>query len=929
MPNFDPLALKIFVSSPGDVGQERAIAREIISGMANEPLLRGKVMLEPVDYAHPSASTPMEARTAPQASVNEFKGCPADCDLTIVILWSRLGSPARGVDGTRYTSGTVWEYENALTGRGPVWVYRRTTEPMMAVNDPKADEKRAQYGAVQTFFERFSDAEGALTGGFTRYDKPEEFGRLLHQHLEAFIGKRLETLTPDPSRPAQTGPVVPYLVPHMPRPYTVVGRERVLAKMWRAISAGQNCSLVFLAGVGKTTAAVELLRRRKDDVLTEFPGGVLWADIGRHLQLQVQLRSWAQALGVPSWQLAAATSDDDFKRLVSEALGQRRALMVLDDVWQAADALQMMELGPQCVSIVTTRLKRVAEELSAEENVTRVDELGEEDGLKLLREIAPHAVGSDPAAARALVSSVQGLPLALVLAARFLKRESGDRDPDRIREAFETLRQAGSLPPGEDRGVREIIDVSVAALHSDAARRTLENLSIFRPKPHRITKAMAHEVCDAPNASLYELSDMGLIESCGDGDYSMHRIVTEYAREKLPAERRRDLHRRALAWYGAQLSDDVKGDPDAYLDWYRYEQPEWQATKDAWLYHLAASGDEIGSTLAFLRVYFDAFWWWGYYQQFPFCERMIREWSARDVGPGQRDGLRQLAAFSRAYPAGREKHVDPARWKTVREALDHLRRALKLEGSFDTIAGIDSRRVRAYTDFFLAEAFNYGEGDFRNGLALYRDAHDELVTLSDLWSAAYVSYYMGQVLLERGDADAARRQAEIGLDEAHEEAPLSKRDPELLAHHWRLLGDARLARGEVQSALASMKRSAFYAFAFQAIPKSADTYTVAFYCEITQRIAASVSTLLDEQPAAGMRLAKGLQAAWGPWWERHERLERTELTQLRRGDIRWLVRCLFPVVPPEEEVSVTGAEFALQVREVIEPLRTAAGIRAN
>lgn len=59
----------------------------------------------------------MSVAETPQASVNRYSGRPADCDLTIVILWSKLGTRLpenvkRG-DGTRYESGTVWELEDA------------------------------------------------------------------------------------------------------------------------------------------------------------------------------------------------------------------------------------------------------------------------------------------------------------------------------------------------------------------------------------------------------------------------------------------------------------------------------------------------------------------------------------------------------------------------------------------------------------------------------------------------------------------------------------------------------------------------------------------------------------------------------------------------------------------------------------------------
>lgn len=42
MPAKAPLHLRIFISSPGDVGDERRLARQIIDALPREPAYRGK-----------------------------------------------------------------------------------------------------------------------------------------------------------------------------------------------------------------------------------------------------------------------------------------------------------------------------------------------------------------------------------------------------------------------------------------------------------------------------------------------------------------------------------------------------------------------------------------------------------------------------------------------------------------------------------------------------------------------------------------------------------------------------------------------------------------------------------------------------------------------------------------------------------------------
>jgi hypothetical protein len=110
-----PLTLRVFLSSPGDVAEERRLAREVMETLEAGHLLRDKVRFDIVAWDDVHAAAPMNGRDTPQASVNRYSGRPADCDLTLVILWSRVGTPlppdVSRSDGTRYASGTVGEYE--------------------------------------------------------------------------------------------------------------------------------------------------------------------------------------------------------------------------------------------------------------------------------------------------------------------------------------------------------------------------------------------------------------------------------------------------------------------------------------------------------------------------------------------------------------------------------------------------------------------------------------------------------------------------------------------------------------------------------------------------------------------------------------------------------------------------------------------------
>ena len=72
----------------------------------------------------------MLANRAGQVSVNQAMALPSECDIVVVVLWSRLGKPFE-IGGRRWASGTEWEYEDAANApsKPDILVYRCTAEP--------------------------------------------------------------------------------------------------------------------------------------------------------------------------------------------------------------------------------------------------------------------------------------------------------------------------------------------------------------------------------------------------------------------------------------------------------------------------------------------------------------------------------------------------------------------------------------------------------------------------------------------------------------------------------------------------------------------------------------------------------------------------------------------------------------------------------
>jgi formylglycine-generating enzyme required for sulfatase activity len=226
-----PLHLRVFLASPGDVADERALALRVLDQLQYDPLLRGRITVETVAWDKPGAGTPMLATLTPQEAIKQGLPSPAACDIVIVIFWARMGTPLpeewKKPDGGRYRSGTEWEYLNALEaaerrGKPEVLVYRRTEKIALDPDDPDFDLKSQQWQQVKGFFQSFANPDGSIRRGYNSYLKPDEFREQLNLHLRSLVREILEREAPimavQPAPPPALPAAGPPLWPGSPFP---------------------------------------------------------------------------------------------------------------------------------------------------------------------------------------------------------------------------------------------------------------------------------------------------------------------------------------------------------------------------------------------------------------------------------------------------------------------------------------------------------------------------------------------------------------------------------------------------------------------------------------------------------------------------------------------------------------------------------------
>ncbi len=364
----------------------------------------------------------------------------------------------------------------------------------------------------------------------------------------------------DPSIPL--APVIP-----------LIGREHELGRIKEQLCQQEShvvlTALNGIPGVGKTSLAITLVH--DPDIRAYFCDGVLWAALGPTPNLSGLLGRWAGLLGLSESQFAKL--DEERKRqTLRTAIGTRSMLLVLDDVWKLEDALALGVGGPHCASLLTTRFPAVAAQMATHEAMY-ISELDEEQSIKLLYSLSPEVVCREETKARELVRAVGGLPLALTLIGKFLRKQAYSLPVRRISAALDRLSVVDerfrisephvqseahpSIPGSTPISLSSIIEISERFL-TEAARQTLYALSIFPPKPESFSEEAALAVAACTSHELDELLDAGLLEVQGETRYRLHQIIADYARINQDLSTAETVTLRLLAYIQAYVEQHAK-----------------------------------------------------------------------------------------------------------------------------------------------------------------------------------------------------------------------------------------------------------------------------------------------------------------------------------------------------------------------------------
>src|SRR5258708_19175512 len=322
--------------------------------------------------------------------------------------------------------------------------------------------------------------------------------------------------------------------------HSLVGREDEMTRLRQRLQGQGNAALTALnglPGVGKTTLLIALAQ---DPALrAHFTGGILWAGLGPMPNLQNHLSRWGALLGLSQAEMSTFKDSVDWAVALRRAISDRPMLLVIDDAWTLADALALLVGGRNCAHLVSTRFPAIAAEVAADGAAT-IEELSIDEGMALLRQLAPEVVERDMQRAGELVIAVGGLPLALNLIGNYLRSST-----DQVATALQRLTDAGErLNLSEPRGsiglhpsltdetpvsLRTVIAVTHEQLPQEL-RLALHALAVFPPRPNGFSEDAALFVAACQVEILDQLTDAGLLEITRADRYSLHQTIADYAR---------------------------------------------------------------------------------------------------------------------------------------------------------------------------------------------------------------------------------------------------------------------------------------------------------------------------------------------------------------------------------------------------------------
>lgn len=346
-----------------------------------------------------------------------------------------------------------------------------------------------------------------------------------------------------------------------------VGRSDELARIGELLRTSRLVTLTGPGGAGKTRLAIEAAARETETEVCFVELALVSdaAEIPATLAAAIGLRE-------PMLPRLLPHAEDQTERLIA-ALAGRRLLLVLDNCEHLVDAIarhaaRLLAGAPTLCVLATSRepLGITGESLCPvqslglpAETVGPAEALGY-PAVRLFydraRAVRPgfELTGANVDSVLRIVRTLDGLPLAIELAAARLRALPADDLAARLEDRFALLSRGSRTAEPRHRTLRAAVEWSWDLL-DDAERRLARRLSVFAggarlDAVERVCGLSPAETVDL----LTSLTDRSLLEA-GDGRYRMLETIRAFCGEQLALAGERDALRQAHAAYFLTLAE--------------------------------------------------------------------------------------------------------------------------------------------------------------------------------------------------------------------------------------------------------------------------------------------------------------------------------------------------------------------------------------
>ncbi|MFI8767871.1 ATP-binding protein [Streptomyces sp. NPDC053792] len=328
--------------------------------------------------------------------------------------------------------------------------------------------------------------------------------------------------------------------PPLPAPLTdFVGRAREREDLASLVAAARLVTLVGPGGAGKTRLALEVGAGLPGEVrfvdlgaVAGAPGAGAVAPGGAGAEAPRTRARTGDSSGEVAEAFAAALGVRGAARLET-ALAGRPVLLIVDNCEHVVGetAVLVRRLLAACPGLRALTTSREALGITGESLLplgALAPDAAEELFVRRAAAVRPGFTGH--ARVAELCAGLDGLPLAVELAAARLRTLSVEELADGLGARFELLSRGDRTAPERHRTLRAVVEWSWSLLEP-GERELAARFSVFRGGA---TAEAVARVCGAGAGPLASLVEKSLVEVRDDGRYRMLETIRAFAAERLP-----------------------------------------------------------------------------------------------------------------------------------------------------------------------------------------------------------------------------------------------------------------------------------------------------------------------------------------------------------------------------------------------------------